>query len=59
MRNEGILGWYSMDTGPSVFINTCKENSETIAKYLRKIGFRDVVISGVGEKPFLTTKHLF
>jgi len=59
MRNEGILGWYSIDTGPSVFINTCKENSETIAKCLREIGFRNVIISGVGGKPFLTTKHLF
>jgi len=58
-REEGILGWYSIDTGPSVFINTYKKNSETIAKRLREIGFKNVTISGVGGKPSLTTKHLF
>ena len=57
-REEKILGSYSIDTGPSVFINTYKENSETIAKRLREIGFINVTTSSVGGKPFLTTKHL-
>lgn len=59
MRKERIMGWYSIDTGPSVFINTCKEDSETIANCLREIGFRNVIVSGVGGGPFLTEKHLF
>ncbi len=59
MREEGILAWYSIDTGPSVFINTRTENSETIAKGLHELGFRNVIISGVGGKPFLTSSHLF
>ncbi len=59
MREEGISAWYSIDTGPSVFINTYTRNSETIAKRLREIGFRDVIISGVGRKPFLTSNNLF
>ncbi len=59
MRKEGILAWYSIDTGPSVFINTYKKNAELIAKRLRKVGFENAIISGVGGKPFLTEKHLF
>jgi len=59
MREEQIPGWYSIDTGPSVFINTFKENSETIAKRLREMGFKNVIVSGIGGEPFLTRKHLF
>jgi mevalonate pyrophosphate decarboxylase len=59
MREDGLLAWYSIDTGPSVFINTITENSETIAKRLREIGFENVTISGVGRKPVLTSDHLF
>jgi mevalonate pyrophosphate decarboxylase len=57
-RKEGIQAWYSIDTGPSVFINTFKEHSKTIAEGLKEIGF-DVVISGVGGNPFPADDHLF
>lgn len=59
MREEQIPAWYSIDTGPSVFINTYKEYSENIVRHLRTIGFNDAVISGVAEKPRLTGDHLF
>ncbi len=59
MREEGILGWYSVDTGPSVFINARKRNSETIAKCLREIGVMNAIVSGIGGKPLLTKKHLY
>jgi diphosphomevalonate decarboxylase len=59
MRKEGISAWYSIDTGPSVFVNTYKENVEAVAKRLRKMGFNNTITSGVGGKPFLTDKHLF
>lgn len=59
MRKEGILAWYSIDTGPSVFINTYRENAEAVVKRLRERGFMKVLVSEVGEKPFLTDKHLF
>jgi phosphomevalonate decarboxylase len=57
MRNEGIPAWYSMDTGPSVFINTYARNSGEVVKRLRKIGFENVIVSDVGEKPFLTSNN--
>jgi diphosphomevalonate decarboxylase len=59
MRKDGISAWYSIDTGPSVFINTHMENAEAVVKRLRERGFMKVLVSGVGEKPFLTSKHLF
>jgi diphosphomevalonate decarboxylase len=59
MREEGLDAWYSMDTGPSVFINTCNTNAEIIAERLKEIGFENVQLSTVGEKPFLTRNHLF
>jgi phosphomevalonate decarboxylase len=59
LREEGVLAWYSIDTGPSVFINTFMENSETIARHLREIGFKNIIISKVGGKSFLTNNHLF
>jgi phosphomevalonate decarboxylase len=59
MREEGIPAWYSIDTGPSVFINTSSENSEKVAERIREIGFKNVIMSEVGGKPFLTSGHLF
>jgi len=59
MREEGLQAWYSMDTGPSVFINTYKKNAEMIAKRFNEMGFKNVQLSAVGEKPSLTGDHLF
>jgi phosphomevalonate decarboxylase len=58
-RKEGVQAWYSMDTGPSVFINTYKENSRTMTKRLNEMGFKNVVVSEIGEKPIFVSNHLF
>jgi len=58
-RKEGVQAWYSMDTGPSVFINTYKENSRIIVKCLNEIGFKNVVVSEIGESPIFASNHLF
>ena len=59
MREEGLQAWYSMDTGPSVFINTYKKNAGIIVKRFNEMGFKNVQLSAVGEKPSLTGDHLF
>jgi phosphomevalonate decarboxylase len=59
MRKEGAMAWYSMDTGPSVFINAQKKDTAIIAERLRQIGFKNVLTSTMGGRPFLTSKHLF
>lgn len=59
MREEGTPAWYSMDTGPSVFINSYKKNTGKIAERFREMGFKNVIVSTVGGKPFLNRNHLF
>jgi diphosphomevalonate decarboxylase len=59
MREQETSAWYSMDTGPSVFINTYKKNTREIAERLHEIGCRNVLTSTAGEKPRLTGNHLF
>ncbi|MFC1505887.1 diphosphomevalonate decarboxylase [Thermoproteota archaeon] len=59
MRSEQLSAWYSIDTGPSVFINTFTRNAEKVASRIRKIGFNNIIISKVGDKPKITDKHLF
>jgi len=59
MRREGMPAWYSMDTGPSVFVNTFTEYVEKVAGRLRRLGFSNVKTSKVGGKPFLSNEHLF
>jgi phosphomevalonate decarboxylase len=59
MRSEQLSAWYSIDTGPSVFINTFTRNVEKVASRIKKIGFNNVIISKVGDKPKITDKHLF
>jgi len=59
IRREGIPAWYSMDTGPSVFVNTFTEYVEKVADRLRRLGCSIIITSKVGGKPFLTSKHLF
>jgi diphosphomevalonate decarboxylase len=58
-EEEGVSAWYSMDTGPSVFVNTFKKNTERVAGRFREMGFDNVIVSGIGGKPVLTEKHLF
>jgi diphosphomevalonate decarboxylase len=59
MRHDGIPAWYSIDTGPSVFINTKRKFVPFIIKRLKRIGFVNVVASGIGGKPILSGNHLF
>jgi len=59
MRREGVPTWFSIDTGPSVFVNTYKDYMETVADKLRRIGCSNIITSKVGGKPFLSSEHLF
>lgn len=59
MRAEGIPAWYSMDTGPSVFINTFKQQAQDAAQRLREDGIQNVIVSCVGGKPKVAREHLF
>lgn len=59
MRTQGLPAWYSIDTGPSVFVNTFEKNAKEVERRLRQLGFADIITSRVGGKPTLTDRHLF
>jgi len=59
MRREGVPAWYSIDTGPSVFVNTFTRYVEEVADRLRELGFSNIIVSKVGGKPLLSSNHLF
>jgi mevalonate pyrophosphate decarboxylase len=49
LRNEGALAFFSMQTGPSVFVNTSDKYEGRVLKAIRKMGFR-AYPSGVGSE---------
>jgi mevalonate pyrophosphate decarboxylase len=59
MRSEQTPAWYSVDTGPSVFINTYTRHLNEVASRIRSLGFENVIVSKVGDKPKIVNKHLF
>jgi len=59
MRQKGVPTWYSIDTGPSVFINTTRNYVEEVAERLRRLELPEVIISNVGGRPILSENHLF
>ncbi len=48
LRSDGVDAYFSMDTGPSVFINTSAEYQESVAEAMKKMGY-DVYLSSVGD----------
>lgn len=59
MRADQISAWYSIDTGPSVFVNSHTHNLAEIASRIKKVGFNNIIVSKVGDKPRIIDKHLF
>lgn len=47
LRNEGVRAYYSMQTGPSVFVNTSEKDQGNVLKAIEKLGYR-AYPSGVG-----------
>lgn len=49
MRREGLKAYFSMQTGPSVFVNTTDKDQRKVKGALEKLGFK-AYLSGVGEE---------
>ena len=47
MRRSGIEAYFSMQTGPTVYVNTLPEHIDEVAQRLREAGY-EVMVSGVG-----------
>ncbi len=59
MRADGVSAWYSMDTGPSVFVNTDSRHVREVARRLVALGLSKVIVSKVGAHPSICDEHLF
>ena len=51
LREKGIPCWYSMDTGPSVFVNTLGQYANEVQASIRNSGVAPVIRSRVGGAP--------
>ena len=49
LRNDGIQAFFSMQTGPSVFVNTSEMYEGKVLKAIRRMGFK-AYPSGVGKE---------
>jgi diphosphomevalonate decarboxylase len=47
LRSDGVKAYFSMQTGPSVFVNTTPEDETKVLAAVRKLGYR-AYLSGVG-----------
>jgi phosphomevalonate decarboxylase len=57
-EEEGVPVWYSLDTGPSVFINTTPRAALKVEKRIRALS-DDVIVSDPGGPAELISHHLF
>jgi phosphomevalonate decarboxylase len=57
-EEEGVPVWYSLDTGPSVFINTRPKASLKVEKRIRALS-DNAIVSDPGGPAELISRHLF
>jgi mevalonate pyrophosphate decarboxylase len=49
LRSNSVEAYFSMQTGPSVFINTSEEDEDKVRRAVSHMGYR-TILSGVGRK---------
>jgi diphosphomevalonate decarboxylase len=59
LRERKLLVWYSLDTGPSVYVNTHQDCIDEVCKDLETSTGLKVLKSGVGGPARLVNNHLF
>ena len=53
LREKGLKAYYSMQTGPSVFVNTSQEDESEVLRAMAKLGYRAYLSSVGGEARIL------
>ena len=53
LREDGLKAYYSMQTGPSVFINTSEDDQKAVQSAIMKLGYRAYLSSVGGEARIL------
>ncbi|HUI23751.1 MAG TPA: hypothetical protein VLY82_05095 [Nitrososphaerales archaeon] len=49
LREDGLKAYYSMQTGPSVFINTSEDDQQAVHRAMTKLGYKGYLSSVGGE----------
>jgi mevalonate pyrophosphate decarboxylase len=49
LREDGVQAYYSMQTGPSVFINTSEKDEEKVMRAIQRLGYKAYLSSVGGE----------
>lgn len=57
LRKNGIPCWYSMDTGPSVFVNTLGRYADMLERSIKELCVGPVIRSRVGGPPELISRN--
>lgn len=57
LREEGVPAWFSLDTGPSVFVNTNRANLSKVHRRISRL--TDTVVSDPGGPAEIVKEHLF
>ncbi len=57
-EDEELPAWFSLDTGPSVFVNTTREAASRVSKNLENVA-QGILTSDLGGPAELLDKHLF
>jgi phosphomevalonate decarboxylase len=57
-EEEGVPAWYSLDTGPSVFVNTTPKAASKVEKRIRALA-DNVMSSDPGGPAEIVSRHLF
>jgi len=57
-EEEGVPAWYSLDTGPSVFINTTRKSASKVERRIRTVADK-VISSDPGGPAEIISRHLF
>lgn len=52
LRSDGLKAYYSMQTGPSVFVNTSDKDEKKVLRAIEKLGYK-AYLSGVGGEAFI------
>jgi phosphomevalonate decarboxylase len=53
LREDGLKAYYSMQTGPSVFVNTSEDDQQAVHRAITKLGYRAYLSSVGGEARLL------
>jgi diphosphomevalonate decarboxylase len=56
---DHIPVWYSLDTGPSVYINTHQEHIDEVCREIQTSTSLEVIKSGIGGPAHIIQQHLF